>query len=684
MMFAPGLVLAGLSLTSAPLAAAGQLSGDSQPPSSTIQPSGDDSSAADLVVVTASRREEQLINAPATMTVVTEEAIAAAPSPSFVELMRVVPGVNVTQMSARDVNITSRAPTGSLENSTLVLLDGRSIYQDFFGFVMWDFIPIDGAQIKQIEVIHGPASAVWGSNALTGVVNVITKTPRELAGNAVSIQFGQFDRTSQGDSFDGGGLFAINATHAQAPTDRFAFKISAGMLAQEAFVRPSGTIPNAFNTPYPPFQNQGTRQPRLDARADYDFPDKRRKLILAGGIAGTDGIIHTGLGPLDVQSGSTSKYGRIAYHHDQFRLQGFVNSLNGEGPLLLQVDERGQAVDQRFENQAYDVEASNVNVVGTKHVLSYGGNFRDNRFDLTLAPEGHQRAEGGTYVQDEIFFSDRIRWIVGTRVDWFGLLDKTVFSPRTTLLVKPRPQHTIRLSFNRAFRAPSFLNSYIELKFWVPVGDGSVRLPAVAEGNRDLKEESLTAYEVAYAGAFGAVTVGAAVFLNDARDQISFTQAESAGSSSALPLRFTYLNFDRVLSRGLELSLDGRINQAVTGFVNYTWQGVPEPRGFDIEELNIAPRYHVNAGVSYNRVRYFGTASASYQAEAFWQDVLDLRYHGWTEPYTLLNASAGIRSADGSMTVATRVTNLLNRSIQQHVFGDVVKRAVTGEVRFTF
>ena len=54
-----------------------------------------------------------------------------------------------------------------------------------------------------------------------------------------------------------------------------------------------------------------------------------RTLILAGGIAGTDGIIHTGLGPLDVQSGSTFKYGRIAYHHDQFRLQGFVNSLNG-------------------------------------------------------------------------------------------------------------------------------------------------------------------------------------------------------------------------------------------------------------------------------------------------------------------------------------------------------------------
>ena len=162
-----------------------------------------------------------------------------------------VPGVNVTQMSARDVNITLRAPTGSLENSTLVLLDGRSIYQDFFGFVMWDFIPVDADQMKQIEVIRGPASAVWGSNALTGVVNVITKTPREMVGNSVSIQFGQFDRTPRDDSFDGGGLFTINATHAQAPTERFAFKISGGLTAQEAFIRPTGPVPNGSGTRLP-------------------------------------------------------------------------------------------------------------------------------------------------------------------------------------------------------------------------------------------------------------------------------------------------------------------------------------------------------------------------------------------------------------------------------------------------
>ncbi len=69
-----------------------------------------------------------------------------------------------------------------------MLLDGRSIYLDFFGIVLWDFLPTNLTDIKQIEVIRGPASAVWGANALTGVVNIITKSPREAPGDDRLVQ----------------------------------------------------------------------------------------------------------------------------------------------------------------------------------------------------------------------------------------------------------------------------------------------------------------------------------------------------------------------------------------------------------------------------------------------------------------------------------------------------------------
>src|SRR5207247_523153 len=123
----------------------------------------------EVVVVTASRVESTLINAPATMSVITPDTLATSPAQNYGDLLRNVPGLNVIQTSARDINMTSRQSTSTLVNSQLVLLDGRSIYLDFFGLVLWDFVPQSANEIKQIEVVRGPASAVWGANALTGV-----------------------------------------------------------------------------------------------------------------------------------------------------------------------------------------------------------------------------------------------------------------------------------------------------------------------------------------------------------------------------------------------------------------------------------------------------------------------------------------------------------------------------------
>ena len=151
-------------------------------------------SSTDTVVVTGTKAEEKLIDATATMSVITSQTIETAPSANFAELLRTIPGVNITQVSARDINVTSRAATGTLATGQLALLDGRTLYQDFFGFVMWDFLPVNFNEVKQIEVIRGPASAVWGANALYGVVNVISKTPRELKGTSATFGFGGFDR----------------------------------------------------------------------------------------------------------------------------------------------------------------------------------------------------------------------------------------------------------------------------------------------------------------------------------------------------------------------------------------------------------------------------------------------------------------------------------------------------------
>jgi len=364
----------------------------------------------------------------------------------------------------------------------------------------------------------------------------------------------------------------------------------------------------------------------------------------------------------------------------------------------------GRPLDFRFENQAYDIEFSNLHLVGARHLLSYGGNYRHNNFDLSFAGHGGERDEGGAYVQDQIFLSERFRWTVGARVDRFDVLKKAVFSPRMALLFKPRPHQTFRVSFNRAFRAPSFVNSLLDTTFSTEVDLGAAgpfTFETVATGNLALKEEALTAYEAGYIGNFGRVVLGAAVYLTHTKNMIQFTLPTHYTSSHppagwpapavvldqlveqgrGLPARFTYLNYDRIRDRGIELSGDVRIRLGISAFANYTWQADPTPSGFDISDLNLPPTHRMNGGVSLSRGRYFGSVSGSFVDAQFWQDV---GIPGFTKAYTLVDGGLGVRSTDGTMTVAMRATNILNRPVQQHFFGDLIRRTVTGEVRFEF
>src|SRR5688572_17081768 len=207
------------------------------------------------VVVTASRSEQQLVNAPAAVSLITTQTIQNSPATNIGDLLRSVPGINVMQASARDINITTRGATSTLSTSQLALVDGRSVYLDFFGMVMWDLVPTSPSDIRQIEVIRGPASAIWGANAMSGVVNVITKTPRELAaqgGTNLTIGVGSFNRNVGDADDDNGTLFYVNGSHAEAVNDRWAFKLSAGYFTQDPLPRPVGVI-NELGTPYPAF-----------------------------------------------------------------------------------------------------------------------------------------------------------------------------------------------------------------------------------------------------------------------------------------------------------------------------------------------------------------------------------------------------------------------------------------------
>jgi outer membrane receptor protein involved in Fe transport len=97
--------------------------------------------------------------------------------------------------------------------------------------------------------------------------------------------------------------------------------------------------------------------------------------------------------------------------------------------------------------------------------------------------------------------------------------------------------------------------------------------------------------------------------------------------------------------------------------------------------VNLPPTHRLNAGLTFSGAKMFGSASVSYVGAAFWQDVLDSRFHGATPSYTTVNASLGTKWANGRYTASLKALNLTNRQVLQHVFADVNRRQIVGELR---
>jgi outer membrane receptor protein involved in Fe transport len=328
-------------------------------------------------------------------------------------------------------------------------------------------------------------------------------------------------------------------------------------------------------------------------------------------------------------------------------------------------------------------------------------------------------------------------------------------------MFKPTPAQAIRLSFNRAFRSPSVINNAIDVRIQLtdaqgkglvfPLGAICQLNPALCASNpavarqtiplstrlvgsdipvgttpaRTLKEEALTAYELAYTGNFGRkATLGLAFYINDTDNNINFISSPAtinraglpalyssknpppgwpfpaflldlpqlqAAAFGRVPATFTYLNLGPIRQKGFESSLDYAFTGDITGFVNYSYQTRPKPLDADSgqlpypqEEIGLPAKNRFNVGLNHNGRKFLGSVTVNYADKAFWSDVLTPSYHGFTDAYTLVNATVGWKWANGKVITSVKSTNILNEDIQQHIFGDVLKRSVLGEVRFKF
>jgi iron complex outermembrane receptor protein len=161
-------------------------------------------------VTSVSRREQKLARAATAVFVISQQDIRRSGATSIPDLLRMVPGLEVAQINSNTWAITSRGFNGQFSNKLLVLIDGRTGYDPSFSGVYWDVQDTLLDDIERIEVIRGPGATIWGSNAVNGVINIITRSAKDSAGGLVTTNVGN---TEQGGSARYGGKIGQHANY---------------------------------------------------------------------------------------------------------------------------------------------------------------------------------------------------------------------------------------------------------------------------------------------------------------------------------------------------------------------------------------------------------------------------------------------------------------------------------------
>ena len=636
------------------------------------------------VVVTASRREQRTIDAPVSMTVIDRRQIESSPAQNVADLLRGVPGLNVVEVSARDVSITGRLPTSAFAQGQLVLVDGRSIVNDPNGIAFWDMMPVRFDELAQVEVLHGPGSSIWGGDALTAVINMRTKSPREMQGGLLTASVGERDSGSIGGRWAG-----VN--------DAWSYKFSGSYYRQGPWPRPS-TLPDGSPMPVDfAYDNPPTKQPRFDARVDWDG-DNARRWSLRGGYARTSGSLLTPTLPLEFDF-LQSYYTDASYSAPELDATVQFRRLVGHARSVL---------DGSPSNAVSNTPSADVTfrrVIGTTQVLVFGGSTRADYFEIAAAPNHDVRFQAGAFIDDQIAISPLVRLNLGGRLDFIQTVG-AAFSPRASVVFQPKPSSSFRFAYSRAYRPPTLIENYLLVlsAFDLDLGTGQpISIPIAAIGNEDLEIARSDGFELGYSAIVARRHTLAATFYHVVvNGEIQFGTAEFYGPSmpppgwplppelvppGVLPKTSTFRNVGKLRSRGLELSLDTDWSRSLWSRLSYTFQDEPElteaVQDFPTS-VNRPPTHQFSALLGGSRGPWYGSVGLSYVGRAFWSDALDARFWGETDAYTLLNTAVAYRLDRARSEIVFTATNLLDQKAQQHAFGDIIRRRAALEYRVRF
>lgn len=392
-----------------------------------------------IEVTSASRKTQRLADVAASMHVVTADDIRSSGVRNIPEALRLVPGMDVAQISASRWGVSTRGFTGRYANKLLVLVDGRSVYSPMFSGVFWEAerVPLDN--IDRIEVLHGPAGSIWGSNAVNGVINIITKSASETQGS--------FADTAAGD----GGRQTLRLRHGGGAEDGGHWRF--GAMADRG---DSGRGTNGMDA------NDAFRQAMADARWDRSWSADARSTLEAQFVRSQSN--EQQIDPLYVAPYAALLPARLRFDRTMLAAR-HEQRLNAAMSVSLGLSYAGERM--RFENRVdarpttLGSEASAVWRLDDAHELSFGGSLR--HLDVSANPSNwivfnppeRRGFEWGVFAQDEwTLVPGRWRMTAGLRID-HNLYTGSHAQPNLRLLFTPAEEVALWAGASRANRTPA-------------------------------------------------------------------------------------------------------------------------------------------------------------------------------------------------------------------------------------
>jgi outer membrane receptor for ferrienterochelin and colicins len=515
------------------------------------------------VVLAASRYEQPTARAPASVTIITADEIRWYGWRTLADILRSVRSFYVTSdRNYSYLGVRGFLRPGDYNERVLLMIDGHAINENLFGSTAIEAgFSIDVDLIERVEIIRGPSSSLYGTNAFFGVINVITKRAEQFSGAELSAAAASFNTNSGRFTYgtqlqsglevllsgsildsDGQTLFfkefddpSTNNGYTDNDDEQahslFASLAYREFVLQASYVRREKGIPTApwgivFDDP----RNRTVDTVGyLDLKWEHTFPS--RAVLMA-----------------------RTSYNR--YDYDGGYVYDWAES--GNPPDLILDTDLGRG-------EWWDTELQFTTPIGRRHKLTLGGELQDNlRQDQTnfdqIGPEKafnlddkRDSVSWGLYAQDEFALLDNLILNAGVRYDHYETFGSTT-NPRAALIYAPWKDTTVKLLYGEAFRAPNVYELYFD--------DGGV----AQKGNPDLQPEIITTYELVLEQALRKdlrLTISGFYFRLD--DLITLTIDPDDGL-------LVYENIGSVDSKGIEIELERRWQTGWRTRISYSYQ----------------------------------------------------------------------------------------------------------------